>query len=61
MDYELYVSHLRDFLSEWKDLLIANKKNARNEVVQETFKRKVAWLYKIRSERFKVSFFMRII
>jgi hypothetical protein len=53
MDYELYISHLRDFLTEWKDLLIANKKTAPNEVAQEAFKRKVAWLYKIRSERFK--------
>lgn len=54
MDYDLYIKHLIDFITKWKQLLVANKRTMPNDIVQKRFKKKVAWLYKIRSERFKV-------
>ncbi|KAI6190782.1 hypothetical protein M3Y97_00156000 [Aphelenchoides bicaudatus] len=53
MDYELYINHLIDFITRWKQLLVENKRKMPNDVVQKKFKRKISWLYKIRSERFK--------
>ncbi|KAI6192834.1 hypothetical protein M3Y99_01916200 [Aphelenchoides fujianensis] len=53
-DYDLYIGYLKDFLEYWHfQQVLKRKKPMKKDVVRKSIQRKICWLFKVRSERFK--------